>query len=129
MTEISDLRRLFCDNFYFGCEADDRTLSVAFNRRLNPAGGTLKPMFGSDIGHWYVMDAASILSEAYSLVEGELITANDFRALTLTNPMSLHLRNNAAYFTGTSVEAAANEWLAENKLARGERTERSSLVT
>jgi predicted TIM-barrel fold metal-dependent hydrolase len=117
MTEVSDLKRLFCDNFYFGCEADDRTLSVAFNRRLNPAGGTLKPMFGSDIGHWDVMDAASILSEAYSLVEGELITPADFRELTLSNPMSLHLRNNPAYFAGTAVETAANEWCKRNAAA------------
>jgi predicted TIM-barrel fold metal-dependent hydrolase len=115
MREVSDLRALFCDNFYFGCEADDRTVSVAFNRKLNPAGGTLKPMFGSDIGHWDVMDAASILSEAYSLVEADLVSSADFRALTLTNPMTLHLRTNPAYFAGTTVEAAANDVLSARR--------------
>ena len=106
MDEIRDLRELFCDNFYFGCEADDRMTSVAFNRKLNPVGAALKAMFGSDIGHWDVMDASTILSEAWSLVEAELITPADFRALTFTNPVTLHTRTNPEYFAGTAVEAA-----------------------
>lgn len=107
MTEIHDLRRLFCDNFYFGCEADDRMLSVGFNRKLSPVGVPLKAMFGSDIGHWDVMDAASILSEAYGLVGAGLITQDDFTALTWTNPAALHLRTNPDYFKGTVVESDA----------------------
>ena len=43
-------------------------MSVAFNRRLSPVGAKLKAMFGSDIGHWDVMDATTVLSEAWSLV-------------------------------------------------------------
>ena len=30
-------------------------LSVAFNRKLSPVGSTLKPVLGSDIGHWDVI--------------------------------------------------------------------------
>lgn len=107
MTEVHDLRRLFCENFYFGCEADDRMLSVGFNRRLSPVGVPLKAVFGSDIGHWDVIDAASVLSEAYGLVTAGLITSDDFTALTWTNPASLHLRMNPEYFRGTVVESAA----------------------
>ena len=55
LKEIRDLRSLFVDPFYFGCEADDRMVSDAFNRRLNPLGTVLKPVFGSDIGHWDVL--------------------------------------------------------------------------
>ena len=44
MQEIRDLRALFCDNFYFGCEADDRMTAVAFNRRLNPLGMCMNAM-------------------------------------------------------------------------------------
>jgi hypothetical protein len=107
MTEVRDLRALFCDAFYFGCEADDRMLSIAFNRRLSPVGRTLNAVFGSDIGHWDVMDATSILAEAWGLVDAELITADDFRAFTFTNPVTLHMGMNPDYFVGTTVEAEA----------------------
>lgn len=107
MKEIRDLRKLFCDNFYFGCEADDRMMSVAFNRRLSPVGAKLKAMFGSDIGHWDVMDATTVLSEAWSLVEGQLLTPDDFRSLVFTNPAQMHLKMNPDYFKGTSIENEA----------------------
>ena len=109
MTEIDDLKRLFCDNFYFGCEADDRMMAVGFNRKLSPVGRPLKAVFGSDIGHWDVMDAGSILSEAYALVGAGLITEADFTALTWTNPASLHVRTNPDYFKGTTVESYAEQ--------------------
>ncbi len=109
MTEIPALKRLFVDPFYFGCEADDRMVSVAFNRRLNPLGKALKPVFGSDIGHWDVLDAASVLSEAWTLVTSKLITSEDFRALVFVNPAMLHLSMNPDYFAGTVVEDAARK--------------------
>ena len=112
MLEIRDLRRLFCDNFYFGCEADDRMMSVAFNRRLSPVGAKLKPMFGSDIGHWDVMEARSVLSEAWSLVEGQLLSQDDFRELTFVNPARMHLGMNSHYFKGTAIEAQAADLVA-----------------
>jgi len=37
------------------------------------------------------MDARSILSESYSLVDAGLITLDDFKSYTWTNPVSLHL--------------------------------------
>lgn len=107
MKEMRDLRRLFCDNFYFGCEADDRMMSVAFNRRLSPVGAKLKAMFGSDIGHWDVMEARTVLSEAWSLFEGQLLSKDDFRELTFVNPASMHLGMNPHYFKGTAIEAQA----------------------
>ena len=113
MKEIRDLRRLFCDNFYFGCEADDRMMSVAFNRRLSPVGAKLKAMFGSDIGHWDVMEAKSVLSEAWSLVEGQLLSQDDFRELTFVNPARMHLGMNPHYFKGTAIEAQAADLVAK----------------
>ena len=109
MTEVRDLRKLFCDRFYFGCEADDRMMSVGFNRKLSPVGAPLKAVFGSDIGHWDVMDARSILSEAYGLVGAGMLTNDDFKALTWTNPVSLHLEMNPDYFKGTVVESEAEK--------------------
>jgi predicted TIM-barrel fold metal-dependent hydrolase len=98
---------LYARPFYFGCEADDRMVSTAFNRRLNPLGATLKPVFGSDIGHWDVLDAASVLTEAWGLVTARLITPENFRDFTFVNPAMLHLSMNPDYFRGTVVEDAA----------------------
>jgi len=113
LREVRELRPLFIDPFYFGCEADDRMVGVAFNRRLNPLGATLKPVFGSDIGHWDVLDAASVLTEAWSLVTAKLITAENFRDLTFVNPAMLHLSMNPDYFRGTVVADAAEKLLRE----------------
>jgi predicted TIM-barrel fold metal-dependent hydrolase len=117
MKEIGDLRKLFVEPFYFGCEADDRMISVAFNRRLNPLGQPLKAMFGSDIGHWDVLDATSILSEAWSLVEAKLLTPDNFRDLTFVNPVKLHLTMNPDYFVGTAVEDAVRTLLPQKAAA------------
>jgi predicted TIM-barrel fold metal-dependent hydrolase len=111
MSDVSELRELFYRNLYFGCEADDRMLAVAFNRKLSPLGLPLKAVFGSDIGHWDVIDATSILAETYGLVDAGLITPNDFRDFTWTNPVTLHLRMNPDYFKGTVVEAEAEKLL------------------
>jgi hypothetical protein len=96
-----------------GCEADDRMVSVAFNRRLNPLGQPLKAMFGSDIGHWDVLDATSILTEAWTLVEAKLLTPENFRDLTFVNPARLHLTMNPDYFAGTVVADAVKKLLPQ----------------
>ncbi len=76
-------------------------------------------MFGSDIGHWDVMDATSILSEAYGLIGAGLITQDDFKALTWTNPASLHLRMNPDYFKGTVIESEAEKIKAKMRIPAG----------
>ncbi|HVM64715.1 MAG TPA: amidohydrolase family protein, partial [Acidimicrobiales bacterium] len=86
--EIDDFRdtgvrdaRGFVDLFqrlYFGCEADDTMTAWAFDTRVNPFGATLRPMLGSDIGHWDVPDTTEVLGEAYELVEKGLLTPAQF---------------------------------------------------
>ena len=98
--------------FYFGCEADDRTVASAFNRRLSPVGVGLKAMFGSDIGHWDVLDATSILTEAWGLVRSKLITEDNFRDFTFTNAARMHTQVNPDYYKGTVVEGAVGKLLA-----------------
>jgi len=82
-----DLRDLFVNNFYFGCEADDRMNAWAFNRRSNPFGARLQALFGSDIGHFDVQNMAGVVPEAYELVEDGLISEDDFRDFMFTNPV------------------------------------------
>lgn len=45
------------------------------------------------------------------MVDAELITPADFRALTFTNTATMHTRTNPGYFTGTAVEAAVERLL------------------
>ncbi len=114
LTELRQLRELFVDPFFFGCEADDRMIATAFNRRLNPLGAELKPVFGSDIGHWDVIDASSVLTEAWSLVNAKLLTEENFREFTFVNPAMMHLSMNPDYYRGTAIEDAAAALLRSN---------------
>jgi len=60
-----------------------------------------------------VLDAASVVTEAWGLVSAKLITAEDFRALTFVNPAMMHLSMDPDYFKGTVVEGAARDLLRQ----------------
>ena len=105
--EPGDLAARFVPNFFFGCEADDRTNALAFNRRQNPFDSQLGAIFGSDIGHFDVLDMAEVLPEAYELVEDGLIDHDDFRRFTFENPVRLWAEANPRFFDGTAVATAA----------------------
>ena len=107
-----DLRRLFEPNFYFGCEADDSLVAIAFDRRVNPFNSTLNAMFSSDIGHWDVPDMAGVLPEAWELVEHGLLSEAEFTDFMFTNPVSLHAGMNPDFFKGTVVAADVDQLLA-----------------
>jgi predicted TIM-barrel fold metal-dependent hydrolase len=112
ITRPEDLRDLFVPNFYFGCEADDRMNAWAFNRQCNPFAARLNTLFGSDIGHFDVVNMADVLPEAYELVEDELISQEDFRAFVSTNPIRFWGEANPDFFKGTAVEKDAAAVLA-----------------
>jgi predicted TIM-barrel fold metal-dependent hydrolase len=105
--EPADLRRLFEEHFYFGCEADDPLLVWAFRDDVNPLGARLRPVLGSDISHWDVPDMTEPIAEAFELVERDLLTDGQFRELTFLNPVRLHGSVNPAFFDGTVCETAA----------------------
>jgi len=105
ITGVEDITRLFLQNFYFGCEADDPMNASAFDTRRNPYGAKLRAIFSSDIGHWDVPDMREVTEEAFELVERGLITENDFRDFVFTNPARLWTEMNPGFFNGTVVEA------------------------
>jgi predicted TIM-barrel fold metal-dependent hydrolase len=107
-----DIKALFADPFYFGCEADDPLTSTAFNTAVNPFGARLHAMMGSDIAHWDVPDMTEVLEEAWEMVEHGWITAADFQEFTFANPVRFYTGTNPDYFAGTVVERAAAEFLA-----------------
>jgi len=90
----------FAPSFYFGCEADDRTVAYAFSP-ANSHGFRLKPIFSSDIGHWDAGDVAGVMAEAYELVEDEILTEDQFRQFVFENPAQLFLDQNPDFFAGT----------------------------
>ena len=97
--------QLFEPNFYFGCEADDPCVGLAFDGKYLPFGARLNAIFSSDIGHWDVPDMTTVLAEAYELVEHGLLNEGDFRAFTFAHAARLHAGMNPAFFKGTVVEA------------------------
>jgi predicted TIM-barrel fold metal-dependent hydrolase len=105
-----DVRRLFARNFYFGCEADDPMTAIAFDERM---GVQLKPILGSDIAHFDVVDATKVLAEAFELVEHGHITEENFREFTFSNVVQLYAGMNSSFFAGTVVEAAAEAEFAK----------------
>ena len=76
IADEDDLREIFARQFFFGCEADDRSVYRALDGRGNPFGLRLNAIFSSDIGHWDVPDLSRVVLESRRLVErGLLITA------------------------------------------------------
>ena len=112
-----ELRDLFVDNLYFGCEADDSMNYTAFNAKANKFGVKLKAMFSSDLGHWDVVDFGDVLAEAHEQVEKELMTDEDFRDFVFTNPVTFATRLNPDYFKGTVVEGAVDKLLSARSTA------------
>ncbi len=96
-----DLRRLFRDRFFFGCEADDPTAAWAFGDKMR-----LHPMFSSDIGHFDVIDMSGVLEEAFELVDDGALDEDQFRSFAFGNAARLHTALNPDFFKGTVVEAA-----------------------
>lgn len=108
-----DIYDRFVPNFYFGCEADDPGVALAFNKALNPGGVRLRPMFSSDMGHWDVPDMEAMLCEAYELVEDGLIGLDDFKEFVFDNPVKFYARQNKDFFAGTAIESDVKQCLAD----------------
>jgi predicted TIM-barrel fold metal-dependent hydrolase len=124
-----DIRELFAQNFYFGCEADDRINAWAFNQHYNPLGARLNALFGSDIGHFDVQNMADVVPEAYELVEDGLISEEDFRDFMFTNPVRFWGEANPDFFKGTVIEKEAAALLAKNAEPRVRENRSSHLLS
>lgn len=107
-----DLLRMFRDQFFFGCEADDPMNAIAFSSALTPGGIQLPAVFASDVGHWDVRDMREVLPEAYELVEEGRIDEGQFEDFVFGNPVRLWAGMNPRFFDGTVVEDAAKKRLA-----------------
>ena len=84
-TSKDELIGLFAPTFFFGCEADDRTIAYTFSP-ANAHGFQLKPIFSSDIGHWDAGDIAGVVAESFELVEDEVLTEEQYRRFVYEKP-------------------------------------------
>jgi hypothetical protein len=101
ITSVDDLARIFSEQWFFGCEADDPMNALAFDRSAHPGNIALRAMFASDIGHWDVPDFLGVLPEAWELVEDGRLDEGQLRAFTCDNVVDLQ---GPAVFAGTTVE-------------------------
>ena len=109
-----DFRDLFARNFYFGCEADDPMNAWGFNTRVNPYRARIKPLFGSDIGHFDVPDMREVLVEAHELVDDGIITSDDFRDFVFTYPIEFWTGINPDFFEKKNHGRASGGDMAED---------------
>jgi predicted TIM-barrel fold metal-dependent hydrolase len=112
---VEDIKALFVDRFWFGCEADDPMTSLAFNTSINPCGAELQVMMGSDISHWDLPDVSEVLTEAHEMLEQGLMGEGAFRSFTFANPVRFYTGTNPDFFKGTVVEASVAAWAEENR--------------
>ncbi|WP_427184917.1 amidohydrolase family protein [Bordetella bronchialis] len=101
-----DIRARWLDSFYFGSEADDRTVASAFNTRALPLGGRVNAIWSSDVGHWDVPEFTEPLAESWDLVESGVISQADFKAWVFDNPLRFYTQANPDFFKGTAIEPA-----------------------
>ncbi len=106
-----DIRELFANSFYFGCEADDPLSAWAYRSEMNPCGARLHTLFGSDIGHWDVPDMRLVLPEAHELLEDGRVSGADFRDFVFANPARFWTATNPDFFRGTAVESEVDSLL------------------
>ena len=102
--QVTDIRDRF-DSFYFGCEADDRTVAFAYSP-ANEFGTQLRAILSSDIGHWDVRNMERVIPHAFRLVEEGILTEGQFRDFTFTNPARLHSTLNPGFFDDTPIADA-----------------------
>ncbi len=108
---VEDIRDRFCTNFYWGCEAGDRLVSVAFDPRITPLGTLVPAFFASDLGHWDVPRFDQPLEEAFELVERGILDADQLRDFVFINPLRFYASLNPEFFTQTAIEKEAAEAL------------------
>ena len=109
ITSKADIVRIFTEQCFFGCEADDPMNAMAFNEDINPDGSRLRAMFASDIGHWDVPDFTGVLPEAWELIEDELVTRDQFSDFMFGNAARLFTGTNPNFFDGTAVQSQVRQ--------------------
>ena len=105
-----DIRDIFTERFYFGCEGDDPLTMMAFRPMGTRFNSRLQAFYGSDIGHWDVPDMAKILEEVYELVDKGLMTPAELRDFVFTIPIQFWTSTNPEFFEAQQCKARSIEF-------------------
>jgi predicted TIM-barrel fold metal-dependent hydrolase len=97
----------FTERSFFGCEADDPLIPLAFRARVAHVQAVLRPILGTDVSHWDAPVMNEVLCEAYEAVEEGWLTEAQFGAFTFSNAVQLHGGVNPSFFAGTVCEHEA----------------------
>lgn len=100
-----DIRDRFVNNFWFGTGPDDPSVASAFNVRDNPLGAELRPMWGTDLGHWDAPDLSEALAETRALVERGILSEDQFAKVVFSNPHAFYTDLAPDFFQGTTLES------------------------
>ena len=108
VASVDDICDQFCTSFYWGCEADDPLVGLAFDSKVLPKGAKVRPILGSDIGHWDVTEFDQPLVEAYELLEKGILDHNQLHEFVLTNAVRFLTDANPNFFERTVIEKEVN---------------------
>jgi Amidohydrolase len=111
ITSIEDILEPFENRLYFGCEADDPLIGVGYGLNFEGRKAALRPIIGSDVSHWDAPIMNRVIVEAYELLEHGLISPEQFKEFTFTNPVRLHGGANPSFFEGTAIASQARDVL------------------
>jgi predicted TIM-barrel fold metal-dependent hydrolase len=104
-----EIRDIFRDQFFFGCEGDDPLTMLAYRPMGTPFDLRLNAFYGSDIGHWDVPDMSECFAETYELVEHKLMDAEELREFVCATPIRFWTAANPEFFAGTPIEPHATK--------------------
>ncbi len=106
-----DIRDIFVNQLYFGCEGDDPLNAMAFHPNGIPFEIRFNALYGSDIGHWDVPEMSEVAEEAYELVERGLISKENLRQFVFGHAVKFWTANRPDFFRGTAVETQVSQFL------------------
>jgi predicted TIM-barrel fold metal-dependent hydrolase len=106
-----DIREIFENQLFFGCESDDLSVYRATDAKGNAMHARLRPLFSSDAGHFDLPDMRTAVPASHELVERGLLDDRTYAEFVFENAVRLYGGMNPEFFVGTTVEAAAREVL------------------
>jgi len=107
LSRVEDLVLPFAERSFFGCEADDPLVPLAFGLHIGGVQVDLRPLLGTDVSHWDAPVMEDVLPEAYEALDEERVDADQFEAFTFSNAVRLHGALNPSFFDGTPCEKEA----------------------
>jgi len=107
VSDVGELLVPFAERSFFGCEADDPLVPLAFGLEIAGRPVTLRPLLGTDVAHWDAPVMNEVLPEAYEALERGRVDAEQFEQFTFSNAVRLHGGVNPSFFDGTVCEKEA----------------------